>query len=607
MRYVELGKLRKTRHGDASRIPRPEIGEKCELAWKFQPKNACKWRLVSLIIVHLLMLIHIVHWQNADRTIAGLEPSEAMEFSKYGIINLGFVLLIGVALVTAVFGRFFCGWGCHIIAMQDLSRWLLLKAGITPKPLRSRVLRWVPIMAFVYMFVWPIVYQLVAGHHFPSITTQLTTSNLWAAMPGWVIGSLTIVICGFAIVYVVGAKGFCTYACPYGALFGVADRLAPLRIRVTDACRHCARCTAACTSNVRVHEQVREFAMVRGPGCMKCLDCVSVCPNDALYVGLGQPALGAKARGGQPPAGRPWNVDWPGEVILAITFALGFATFRGLYNWVPFLLALGLGVILAFLSLTAFRLRVKPDLRWVGVRLKRDGRITSAGRRFILVLILVSGFWAHGAAIRYHELQSQSGFAATTGLRASALSLDFAGISRISDRELQESVQRAYEHITFGQKWGLIDNPSSFFKAAWFEFLMERPDTALISVEKALEYQPGAAEVHRLHGRVLVAAGRPQDAVLAFARSIELEPSASAGFISLGSLLGALGDVPRAHEVFRRGLLRHPDNADLLYNFGVACALQGHENEAAAAFERTLEINAGHEKAKENLAHISQQ
>ncbi len=198
-------------------------------------------------------------------------------------------------------------------------------------------------------------------------------------MPGWIIGGFTIAVCGFAIVYVLGAKGFCTYACPYGALFGAADLLAPLRVRVNDDCRECAQCTAACTSNVRVHEQVRDFSMVRDSGCMKCLDCVAACPNDALYLGVGRPALGAKPRVEGPPATRPWNVSWLEEILLAVAFVLAFATFRGLYGWIPFLLALGLSGILAFLSLTVARLRGKRNLRFGVARLKRDGRITSAG------------------------------------------------------------------------------------------------------------------------------------------------------------------------------------------------------------------------------------
>ncbi len=525
-----------------------------------------------------------------------------MEFSKHGVVNLGLILLVGAALITAVFGRFFCGWGCHIIAMQDLCRWLLIKVGITPKPLRSRLLRWVPVIAFLYMFVWPIVFRLGAGRIFPPVTTALTTENLWASMPGLVIGGLTIVFCGFAIVYVLGAKGFCTYACPYGALFGAADRLAPLRIRVTEDCNQCARCTAACTSNVRVHEQVRDFAMVRDSGCMKCLDCVAACPNDALFIGLGRPALGAQPRVEGPPAGRPWNVSWLEEILLASAFVFAFATFRGLYGRIPFLLALGLSGILAFLGLTSVRLGARQNSRFGGARLKRDGTLTSAGWIFAFVMAVVAGLWVHSALVRFHEIRGEMVFAESAGLRAAALDLGWRTLDGQKEAGL---VERGSDHTEWGKHWGLVSNPTSHFKAGWFAFLQGRPEAALVLAEKALEAQPRASEVHLLHGRVLVGMGRPREAVMAFARSVELDPSASEGFISLGSLLGALGDVPRAREVFRRGVLRHPDNADLQYNYGVACAMEGDTREALTAFRRALAINPEHEMARENLVGLS--
>ena len=51
----------------------------------------------------------------------------------------------------------------------------------------------------------------------PEIQTEFTTTEFWATFPGWIVGGLTFLICGFFAVYFLGAKGFCTYACPYGA------------------------------------------------------------------------------------------------------------------------------------------------------------------------------------------------------------------------------------------------------------------------------------------------------------------------------------------------------------------------------------------------------
>ena len=294
-----------------------------------------------LILVHLVIAAHIAHWLVAGRTVTPVEPSEAMAFAKGGMINAGLIFFSVAILLTGVFGRFFCGWACHLVALQDLARWLLGKVGIRPKPLRSRWLRLVPFFAFAYMFLWPVAYRLSIGDSFGHVDTELTTTEFWATFPGWVVGGLTFLICGFVIVYFLGSKGFCTYACPYGAIFGVVEKVSPMRIRVTDACAGCAHCTAVCTSNVRVHEEVRDYGMVVDSGCMKCLDCVSVCPNDALYYGMGPLGLRPTPRV-KKPARRRW-LPAKDDLIVALAFVAAFFSFRGLYGQVPLPARAGLG------------------------------------------------------------------------------------------------------------------------------------------------------------------------------------------------------------------------------------------------------------------------
>ena len=261
---------------------------------KIRRSPAGRWRALVLIGVHLLMAVHIAHWLRGGSTLTPVEPSEAMEFSKHSIVNAGLIFFALAILSTLVLGRWFCGWGCHLVALQDLSRWLLLKLRIRPGPLRAGLLATVPLVAFLYMFVGPVVYRVLAGDSFALRGVHLTTDRFWATFPSWLPAALTFASCGLVIIYFLGAKGFCTYGCPYGAIFGAVDQLSPWRIRVTDACKGCGHCTAVCSSNVRVHQEVRDYGMVVDPGCMKCLDCVNVCPNDALYFGLGTPAMFAK-------------------------------------------------------------------------------------------------------------------------------------------------------------------------------------------------------------------------------------------------------------------------------------------------------------------------
>src|SRR5690606_38342075 len=114
-----------------------------------------RWRALSLVAVHLLIGLHVAHWMIRGRTLAPLELNEVMYTLELGVVTAGFLFMAALVLGTLVFGRFFCSWACHILALQDLSAWLLQRAGIRPAPIRMRLLRWAPLAAMLYMFVWP--------------------------------------------------------------------------------------------------------------------------------------------------------------------------------------------------------------------------------------------------------------------------------------------------------------------------------------------------------------------------------------------------------------------------------------------------------------------
>ncbi|MCA9751160.1 MAG: 4Fe-4S binding protein, partial [Gemmatimonadetes bacterium] len=244
-----------------------------------------KRRALVLGAIHVAVVIHLLQWKWSGSTLSPVEPSESMRTLELGELNAGFLFFLAAIVSTAIFGRFFCGWGCHLVALQDLCGWLMKRAGIRPRPFRSRLLLFAPLVLGLYMFVWPTLKREVlvplasrAGWAlfrepppFPGFENHLITRDFWATFPGIAIAIPFLLICGFLTVWLLGAKGFCTYGCPYGGIFGPVDAIAPGRIRVNDNCDGCAHCTAVCTSNVRVHAEVRQYGMVRDPGCMKCL------------------------------------------------------------------------------------------------------------------------------------------------------------------------------------------------------------------------------------------------------------------------------------------------------------------------------------------------
>ena len=453
----------------ASSLPLPETHVPRGALGRSRRGRIRAWVLVA---VHVAALVHIAHWRVAGKTLSPVEPSEARETLELGYVNAGFVLLILALLATLVLGRFFCGWACHVVAYQDAAAWLLARLGLRPRAVRSRLLLLVPVLAACDLFLVPLLRRWT-GDHPRTVVAAFVTDDLWATFPGATIAALTFLVDGFLLVWFLGAKGFCTNACPYGALFACADRAAPGRVRVTDACEGCGHCTATCTSNVRVHEEVARFGKVVDPGCMRCLDCVSVCPKDALYFGFRAKVTRAPA----PLRGRSvaWDFTWPEELALALLAVLGVLSFRGLYHAVPFMLALGLGVLFAVASLVLLRLVTRRDLRFQHWCLRASGRLTRAGAVAAALSLALVSLTLHSTVVR---ASTQLGLLRLERAQASAGSMR------------SEQLASAAAHLGRAQRLGLVVDAQVAHGLGSIDLAAGRYDRARRQLERAIDAAP---------------------------------------------------------------------------------------------------------------------
>jgi polyferredoxin/tetratricopeptide (TPR) repeat protein len=546
-----------------------------------------RWRALALLGVHVLLAVHIGHWWATGETLSPLEPSEAMRFSQASIVNAGFIFFALTIGSTLILGRWFCGWACHVVALQDGSRWILEKLGIRPRMVNLGILGTVPWIAFTYMFLAPVAQRLLHGQDISARGTELTTHAFWATFPGWPVALVTFFVCGFAAVYLLGSKGFCNYGCPYAGIFGLVDQLAPIRIRVTDACDGCGHCTAVCTSNVRVHEEVRDYGAVVDPGCMKHLDCVSVCPKDALYVGFGAPAIAAKPRvapkraagdtaGGAlldlallaaflvaayalllgfdedlsriPDVGilitvlasfslavaaifrgkarRKREYTRTEEALLGGVFLLAMYAFRGFHDWVPLLFALGLSSILAYLTVQALRVAYRSDVRIQRHVLLAAGKWRGAATVFAVALLPIGGVWAYAGWSR-HELRASY----EEGVReAQAGNFDLA-IDRLRSTV---SIDPGYRDARSKLGSLLCD--------------VGRLDEGIAEFEAVVAHRPESAEAHALLGLALFHAEKPARAREELERAVELAPLHPDLHGMLAEVCSALGDSEAAQR-----------------------------------------------------------
>jgi tetratricopeptide (TPR) repeat protein len=518
-------------------------------------------------------------------------------------VNAGFVFFALALLGTLIFGRFICGWGCHLVALQDVCGWLMKKAGVRPRPFRSRLLLWIPLLVAMYMFVWPsfkrialvpvlervwpAAAQLLGPMTaFPGFSNHFITDSFWETFGGPVFAVLTLTTCGFAVVYFLGAKGFCTYGCPYGGFFGVLDQFSPGSIVVNDACEGCGHCTATCTSNVLVHEEVRLFGKVVDPGCMKCMDCVSVCPNHALSFGWAKPSyLTAKKN-----VKRAVRYDFSRaeEWFLLGVFAFAMFAFRGLYDGPPLLMALGLAGITALVGLKTVHLLRRDTVRLQNLNLKLSGRLGASGKVFLVAAVLWSAFAAHSSFVQGHRLAARQRLEQTQATRADVLSGEFR--NRWYPEEHHAAVAASFEHFQTAERWGLARVREIELGLAWGHLLRDEVDPAVTRIRAILEDGPEDNRLREELVQVLLARARFDDAIEVYRSALDDGFETLELRYNLGGLLRRAGRHEEAILHLTAATELAPQDADALIELGLSLQSVGQFDEAIERFERAIAL-----------------
>lgn len=244
----------------------------------------------AVMLFFFLFLLHVAY----DHQVRGGGPKGSPSIEAYcpfgGIENLyqflttgGFVrhiepsamiLLAAVLLLTLVFSRGFCGWICPFGALQE---WLGLLGrrifGKSYNPVSSwthrlRYLKYV-LLAVIVFFTWQMG-TLVFRPYDPFLAFFHLGKGV-EEMP-YAYGALALVGLG-SLKY---ERFFCRFACPLGALLGLAGKLGLTKVTRTDeGCKGCNVCQQKCFA----HIEFLSSNKIRDAECNHCLDCVTHCPR----------------------------------------------------------------------------------------------------------------------------------------------------------------------------------------------------------------------------------------------------------------------------------------------------------------------------------------
>lgn len=184
--------------------------------------------------------------------------------------------LIPVAL-TAVLGRFFCGWICPATLLYELNtnlaawlRWAGLRLG--NHHFDRRIKYGVLLIGLIVSAASGSI--LVAAIYPPAIIGREIYYVI--ALGGF--GAGTVFFLGTLLFDIlVARRGFCRYLCPGGALYSLLGRYRLVRIRrIAENCNDCAKCNAVCEFEL---DPLRDGF---GQECNNCTACIAICPTDAM-------------------------------------------------------------------------------------------------------------------------------------------------------------------------------------------------------------------------------------------------------------------------------------------------------------------------------------
>jgi len=243
------------------------------------------------------------------------------------VLALNVAVIVGVALLTLIFGRVYCSVICPLGVLQDIisnisgrrkKKGMRFSYSKEVKWLRYGV--WVVFVAALIAGVQAFV-VLLAPY---SAYGRMIESIKHPFMPVWIVAAVTFVV--VAVLSWMNGRTWCNTICPVGTTLSFLSRFSLLRPTIdTDKCRSCKVCEKKCKAScIDISSHRIDYSR-----CVDCFDCIGNCKFDAMHY---RPAWGtakkespAPAQKGTKASSAPANAENPGRraFIAGSAMALG--------------------------------------------------------------------------------------------------------------------------------------------------------------------------------------------------------------------------------------------------------------------------------------------
>lgn len=178
-----------------------------------------------------------------------------------------------VLLLVLLYGRrIICGWCCPCVGIREM-----VGFPFRINTLRSEKSRRILRHGKWFLFVFYLICFVLIVTSSPKLTGLY--QSFLAVVTFFYFLSLPLSP-------LLGNRSYCRFICPYGATFGILNRIGFFRIRMDrQKCTDCGLCEQVCDMGIPVSAQGRESGGVQTiEECMGCARCVVSCPKNALEI-----------------------------------------------------------------------------------------------------------------------------------------------------------------------------------------------------------------------------------------------------------------------------------------------------------------------------------
>ena len=222
-------------------------------------------------------------------------------------LALNFAVIIGILLLTVLFGRIYCSVICPMGVFQDFVIWLRKKFGPKKKFQFNKEHKWVryPILVLTVAAIianLQVIVALIAPYsaYGRMVHTVVGIGSGESLAPALVITAVVTLIAIVLCAWMCG-RAYCNTVCPVGSVLGLFSKHSLMHIKIDESkCVGCGSCGRACKSSCID----MEAHSVDGSRCVDCFECIDSCKKGAISFGFGKPAAKAESASESTDSGR---------------------------------------------------------------------------------------------------------------------------------------------------------------------------------------------------------------------------------------------------------------------------------------------------------------